>query len=190
MDLRAPTLVVVMGVSGCGKSTLGRVLADKLGWPFLDADGCHPPENVAHMAAGRPLTDAMREPWLQALERELRYFLLRGRNCVLAFSGLRTAHRQRIRAVGFNPLFIHLQGPPVLIAQRLSQRRGHFMPVGLLASQLAAWQEPGPGENVLVFDATGAVSELAADMADAVTCFLAARDPRCGAHDSRQEHKT
>lgn len=167
-----PTLVVLMGVSGSGKSTLGFALAKKLGWQFLDADDFHPIENVQHMASGRPLTDAMREPWMQCLETGLRDYLRRECDCVLAFSGLRRAHRQRLQALGFRHLFLHLSGPPSLIAERLALREGHFMPPGLQASQLQALELPEVGENVLTLDIAQRPDSLAASMEDAVSCFL------------------
>jgi gluconokinase len=161
-----------MGVSGSGKSTLGCALAEKLGWQFLDADDYHPIENVQHMASGQPLTDAMREPWMRGLEAELLDYLQRECDCVLAFSGLRRTHRQRLQALGFRYLFLHLSGPPSLIAERLALREGHFMPLGLQASQLQALEVPDSDENVLTLDITQSLDSLAASMEDAVSCFL------------------
>ena len=40
---------------------------EQLGWPFLDADDFHPQANVAKMAAGVPLTDDDRWPWLDRI---------------------------------------------------------------------------------------------------------------------------
>jgi len=159
-----------MGVSGSGKTRLGGALAQKLDWNFLDADDFHTPENVRHMASGCPLTDAMREPWLHQLESALHVYALKGRDCVLAFSGLRRAHRQRIRTLGFHHLFIHLTAPTALLAERLARRRGHFMPAQLLASQQQAWEMPGAEENVIALDVSGDLDSLAKRMLDAVSC--------------------
>jgi len=156
-----PILVVCMGVSGSGKSTLARALAEALDWTFVDGDDLHGPQNRAHMAAGRPLTDAMREPWIDRMRGRLRSERSKGRNCVLAFSGLRSAHRQRFRELGFRTLFLHLTAGRDVIAQRMTDRAGHYMPVSLLDSQFADLQpvdrEPdvvdvsadGPFESVL-----------------------------------------
>lgn len=156
-----PTLVVCMGVSGSGKSTLARALAEALDWTFVDGDDLHGPQNRAHMAAGRPLTDAMREPWIDRMCVRLRSERSQGRDCVLAFSGLRRAHRQRFRELGFRTLFLHLTAGREVIAQRMSEREGHYMPVSLLDSQFTDLQpvdrEPdvvpvpadGPFESVL-----------------------------------------
>ena len=65
-------IAVVMGVSGSGKTTIGSAVAEKLGWTFLDGDDFHPPANVAKMAAGTPLTDEDRWPWLDRLNGEAR----------------------------------------------------------------------------------------------------------------------
>jgi gluconokinase len=135
-----PVLVVCMGVSGSGKSTLARAMADALEWTFVDGDDLHGPQNRAHMAAGRPLTDAMREPWIDRMRGRLRSERSRGHNCVLAFSGLRRAHRQRFRELGFRTLFLHLDAGRDVIAQRMTDRTGHYMPVSLLDSQFADLQ--------------------------------------------------
>src|SRR5687767_13367259 len=58
--------VLLMGVSGSGKTAVGHALADLLGWAFEDGDDLHPPANVAKMAAGHPLDDSDRAPWLAA----------------------------------------------------------------------------------------------------------------------------
>ena len=189
MVKQPPALLVLMGVSGSGKSTLGHNLAGKLGWQFLDADDLHPTENVQHMASGQALTDAMREPWMQALEEELRHFCRRERDCVLAFSGLRRRHRQRLRSLGFRYLFIHLSGPDGLIAERLAGRQGHFMPPGLRASQLQALEEPEPGENVVTLDIVHGLDDLAASIEDAVSCVLPAGQSVPGKVPTEQEQK-
>ena len=93
--LSTPVLVISMGVSGCGKSTLAKHLAKKFGLAFLEADDFHSDENKAHMASGKPLTDAMREPWIASMCDNLRDHRERGESCVLAYSGLRRAHRAR-----------------------------------------------------------------------------------------------
>jgi len=161
-----------MGVSGSGKSTLGVALATRLGWPFLDADDFHPPENLQHMASGLPLTDTMREPWLNNLESTLQGHALEGRHCVLAFSGLRYAHRERLRALQFRHFLIHLTAPPDVIARRLASRQGHFMPASLLASQQRDLEVPGNGEDVYTLDVTAQPEQLAISVVDAVSCFL------------------
>ena len=130
-------IVVVMGVSGCGKSTVGALLAQKLGVEFLDADEYHPPENVARMASGVPLTDADRRPWLERLNAELR----KRTHAVLACSALKESYR-RILAQGIDCRFVHLKGSIELIRSRMTQRRHRYMPASLLASQFAALEPP------------------------------------------------
>lgn len=126
-----------MGVSGSGKSTVGTLLADRLGLQFLDADDFHPPENVARMAAGVPLTDADRAPWLARLNAELR-----GRSkSVLACSALKESYR-RILAEGVECRFVHLRGPIELIRARMQARSHRYMPASLLESQFATLEPP------------------------------------------------
>jgi len=148
--------VVVMGVAGAGKTTVGRRLAAALGWPFFDADDFHSAANVGRMAAGFPLTDEERRPWLAALNRLLTEQLGRGQSLVLACSALKASHREQLRA-GLTPLtFIYLRVARDVLDERLRARLGHYMPATLLDSQLAALEEPA---HALVVDA-GAPPEV------------------------------
>lgn len=135
-------VVVVMGVSGSGKTTLARALADA--WPatFLDADDFHSVEARAHMAGGQPLTDAMRQPWVERIAAELVRRVAAGERIALAFSGLRRRHRDALRASGLPLRFVFLHGEPELVAARMQARRDHYMPVTLLESQYATLEEP------------------------------------------------
>ncbi|HEX9184547.1 MAG TPA: gluconokinase [Burkholderiales bacterium] len=130
-------IVVVMGVSGSGKSTVGALLASRLGAEFLDADEFHPPENVAKMAAGVPLTDADRKPWLERLNAELR----KRKDAVLACSALKGSYRRAL-AQSVECRFVHLRGPIELIRSRMETRRHRYMPASLLESQFATLESP------------------------------------------------
>jgi len=131
-------IVVVMGVSGCGKSTIGQMLAAHLGFPFLDADEFHPPANVARMAAGTPLTDADRQPWLELLNGKLRGL----ENAVLACSALKESYRQILSQGLADCRFVHLRGNIELIRARLAERHHRYMPASLLESQFATLEPP------------------------------------------------
>ena len=128
-------IVVVMGVSGSGKSTVGRALAERMDWPFLDADDFHPAANVAKMRAGMPLTDDDRWPWLDRLAREMAAINDRSEDAVLACSALKQAYRDALARAG-DVRFVFLKGDHATIAPRLAARAGHYMPASLLASQL------------------------------------------------------
>ena len=133
-------IVLVMGVAGAGKTTLGEALARRLGWPFLDADDFHPPQNVAKMAAGIPLSDEDRRPWLDLLNRELKEEP--GRSLVLACSALKESYRRRLLDGLQDFKVVYLHGSRELIAARLAERRHRYMPASLLDSQLAALEPP------------------------------------------------
>ncbi len=134
----SPTVhLVVMGVSGCGKSTVALGLAEALGLRFAEADEYHPPENIATMAAGVPLVDADRLPWLAALAGWMRERSAAGESTVMACSALTRAYRDVLRRGVPGVAFVHLAGEAEVVADRLAARTGHFMPGSLLSSQLA-----------------------------------------------------
>ena len=137
-----PAAIIVMGVSGSGKSTIGALLAEALGWPFADADGFHPAANVAKMAAGQPLTDADRGPWLDAIAAHIGASRTAEQPVVVACSALRRTYRERLRAGHGDLIFLHLAGAPEVIATRQAARQGHFMPPSLMASQFATLEDP------------------------------------------------
>lgn len=151
-----------MGVSGAGKSTIGRLLADRLGHPFLDADEFHPPENVAKMASGTPLNDADRVPWLDALNRKLSGMP----DAVLACSALKDAYRRRLAQGLAGCRFVHLRGDIELIRARLQARQHRYMPASLLESQFASLEPPADAIEVdIAGSAPDCVEAIAARLA-------------------------
>ena len=142
-------IVVVMGVSGAGKSTVGRALADALGIRFVEGDAYHPPENVAKMARGEPLDEADRGPWLDRLAGEINRWRRDGVDAVLACSALRRRYRVKLAGEGEGVRFVHLQADAEVIRARLERRAGHYMPPGLLGSQLETLEAPDGEPGVL-----------------------------------------
>ena len=163
-------IAVVMGVTGCGKSTVGAALAERLGWRFLDADDFHPPENVAKMAAGTPLTDEDRWPWLDRIASALRTIESSDGNAVLACSALKEDYRARIGAAG-DVRFVHLAGDQATIASRLAGRKHRYMPPSLLASQFATLERPA---NAVEIDVRLPVGRQVDDIC---TALAVARQP-------------
>jgi gluconokinase len=141
-----------MGVSGAGKTLIGTRLARSLGLPFVEGDDYHPPDNVARMAAGIPLTDADRLGWLGAIAARIADAKRNGEGLVVACSALKKSYRDLLRVADPDLRFIHLAGERTLLAERLLQRRGHFMPPTMLDSQLATLEPPLPDEHVWVSD--------------------------------------
>lgn len=150
-----PVTLVIMGVAGAGKSTILEVLADRLGWQTLEGDALHPASNVARMAAGMPLTDADRGPWLTAIAGWIERQDAAGRSSVVACSALRRRYRDRLRAAGRDVRFAHLVARPDVLASRLAGRRDHFMPATMLASQLETLEPLQADEPGMEVDADG-----------------------------------
>lgn len=158
--------IVVMGVSGAGKTSVGVALADRLGLDFVDADDLHPPANVEKMRAGMALTDADRMPWLDLVGAALAD--ARPPGVVVACSSLRRAYRDRLRQAAPDTAFVALEGDESLLAERVGDRVGHFMPATLLASQLAAYEAPDADERAVRVDVSDGVDEIAAAAASAL----------------------
>ncbi len=145
-----PPVMIVMGVAGSGKSTIGARLAARLGAEFYDADDFHPAANIAKMAAGIPLDDEDREPWLERLKKELIDATGPGKQAVVACSALKKVYRERLGVGDGGVRLIYLRGDADLLAERLANRAGHFMKPGMLESQLAALEEPSASEGMTV----------------------------------------
>lgn len=142
--------IVVMGVSGSGKTRIGCELARRLGVEYADGDGFHSPENRAKMASGKPLEDADRWPWLDAIGRYLAQRAELG--AVVSCSALRRTYRDVLRRAASDIAWVHLDGDPAMILRRLSARQGHFMPASLLASQIATLEPLQPDEHGITVD--------------------------------------
>jgi carbohydrate kinase (thermoresistant glucokinase family) len=143
-------LVVVMGVAGVGKTTVGLLLAKELGLPFHDADTFHSEANRRKMAAGIPLTEEDRAPWLRDLARRMRGWEAAG-GAVVACSALRRRHRDILTdAAPGHVRFVFLDADEETIRTRLAARKGHYMPPALLDSQLATLERPRPDEALRV----------------------------------------
>lgn len=146
-------MLLVMGVAGAGKTTLGRALAERLGWPFLDADELHPAANVAKMRAGVPLTDADRGPWFAAVGRWMDAQTAQGRTGVVACSALKRRYRDVLRAGRPQLRVVYLVADAALAGTRVAGRADHYMPASLVPSQFAALQPPDADEAAIVVEA-------------------------------------
>jgi gluconokinase len=154
-----------MGVSGSGKSTIGALLARALAIEFVEGDSLHTPDNVKRMAAGTPLTDDDRRGWLTAIAARLREAKRAGVGLVVSCSALKRSYRDVLRSAGDADLrFVYLAGSRALLAERMAQRRGHFMPPSLLESQLAILEEPSPDERAWVCDIRETAETIVSDL--------------------------
>ncbi len=153
------TVIVVMGVAGSGKSTVAQLLAQQLGWTRIEGDDLHPPENVAKMAAGTPLSDADREPWLRGISQRIDE--TEGHQ-VITCSALRRSYRDILRTANARVRFLQLSGSRALLSSRLGARTDHFMPSSLLASQLDALEPLTPDEDGVSVDIHGTPAAIVA----------------------------
>ncbi len=171
-------ILLIMGVSGCGKSTLGARLAAMLGWMFQEGDSLHPPANIAKMAAGRPLDDTDRGPWLAAVGAWIDERRAAAEAGVVTCSALKRAYRALLSTGRPEVRIVFLSGSPELIAGRLAERSDHFMPASLQASQFAALEPPAPEEEAITVDAGLAVEDQVAQVIGALGLQVALGEPR------------
>ncbi|MFJ6452931.1 gluconokinase, GntK/IdnK-type [Paenarthrobacter sp. NPDC091669] len=158
--------IVVMGVAGCGKSTVGAALAERLGAGFLDGDSLHPQANIDKMAAGTPLNDDDRAPWLAEIGRR---FPASNSALVIACSALKRSYRDIIRSADPSVVFVHLHGTRELLNARMTARPGHFMPASLLDSQLDTLEPLEDDEAGIVVDIASPVEDIVNDVHAALT---------------------
>ena len=148
-------VLIVMGVVGSGKTTVGRLLAERLGWRFADADDFHPASNVEKIRHGTALDDRDRAPWLSALRAAIEQWNADGQGAVLACSALKERYRQELRAGAVR--FVYLKGSRELILSRLRARHGHFASESILESQFADLEEPPDAITVTIDDSPDVV---------------------------------
>jgi len=160
-----------MGVSGCGKSTIGALVADAMNIPFLDGGSLHPLANIRKMAAGTPLTDEDRRPWLEIVGGELAKASPRG--VVIACSALKHSYRDVIRAKAPDTIFLHLDGTLEVLSSRLEGRSGHLMSPVLLATQLAALEPLRAEERAVVIDISAGITAILTEAAAGIENALA-----------------
>jgi gluconokinase len=156
------TAFVLMGVSGAGKSAVGERVAADLGLTFIEGDDFHPPDNIAKMSSGAPLTDHDRKPWIDALAKGVNERRPQ-RDVVIACSALSQFVRDRLRGAVREPLhYIFLTADPAVIRERLQARARHYMKAGMLDSQFAALETP---PEAIAVDADRPLPEVCAEVA-------------------------
>ncbi|MBZ9817833.1 gluconokinase [Mesorhizobium sp. CA7] len=159
-DLRTAPAIVVMGVAGCGKTAVGEALAEALGADFIEGDLLHTPENVARMARGEPLTDALRAGWLDAIGERIATSVADGRKAVAACSALKRSYRDRLSRFCPGMVFLYLRIDRETAWRRVADRKGHFMPASLVDSQFATLEEPAADEQAVTVDGTRSVAGI------------------------------
>lgn len=152
-----------MGVAGSGKTTVAAIIGERLGLPVAEADDFHSAANVAKMSAGTPLTDEDRQPWLAAIRD---WITAAEGDVVVTCSALRRVYRDVLRQADARVRFVHLDGSRQEIAARMSARTDHFMPLGLLDSQLETLEPLEADEDGVVVGVTGTPEQIAAAVLD------------------------
>ena len=161
--INRPHAIIVMGVSGCGKSSVGEKLAEALHLAFVEGDALHPAANVEKMSKGIPLTDEDRMPWLDLIGKRMQASLEKGEGIIVSCSALKRTYRDRLRtAAGGNLFFVYLEGSKALLTKRMGERKGHFMPISLLESQLATLEVPTGEPGVVTVDIDDTIDGIAA----------------------------
>lgn len=160
---RPPAAIVVMGVAGSGKSVVGARLAAELGAGFIEGDQLHSPENIARMARGEALTDALRWEWLDRIGERMAASLAQGRGAVAACSALKRIYRDRLRGKCSGIVAVHIAIDRETARTRVRLRKGHFMPASLVDSQFATLEPPAKDENAFTLDGTRSIGELVAE---------------------------
>lgn len=172
--------LVLMGVCGSGKTTVAGILADRTGYEVAEADDFHPRANVEKMASGIPLTDADRWPWLERLRNWMDEHARAGKSAIVTCSALKRSYRELLRQCQAPVTFVHLHGPKETLAARMAARTNHFMPAGLLDSQLATLQPLEADEAGLVVDISDSPQQIATQIMEALALPAAASHSRAG----------
>lgn len=151
-----------MGVSGSGKSTVGRLLAQRLEWPYYEGDEYHGAANIEKMAKGIALTDEDRLPWLASIKTVIDERSASGSHAVIACSALRRNYRRRLAAHVEGIRFVYLKGSIQVLRSRMESREGHYMKAGMLESQFASLEEPN---DAIVVDVAQPARDIVARLA-------------------------
>lgn len=164
----AGSSVIVMGVCASGKTTIGELLAKKLGRKFIDGDDLHPRANIQKMAAGQPLNDDDRTPWLERI-RDAAYSLeSKNEHGVIVCSALKKCYRDQIRDGNRNVTFLFLDGDKALILERMRQRQGHFMKENMVNSQFATLERPDDEPQTLIVSIDVPIEQVVEEAAAAL----------------------
>lgn len=166
-------LIIVMGVSGSGKSTLAKRLAKQLSWHHMEADDYHTEDAKRMMAAGTPLTDDIREPWVQTMYNQLIQHSQKNMSTVLSYSGLKKKHRDVFRKLPNHLQIVHLVGAKKFIRQRMDNRKDHFMASHMLNSQFDALESTESETDVLHIDIEQSIEQQLAIIKKELNDYIA-----------------
>jgi gluconokinase len=172
LSINHPYLIIVMGVAGSGKSTLAMRLATHFQATYLDADDFHSNDSKVLMSKGIPLTNEMRVPWVGRINERLNLAVINNETVVLAFSGLRKAHRELLRITPQVKVFIFLDVDKNIITARVRARQDHFMNPLLVDSQFATLESPDEEPDVITLSGDKNLELLVNEALTEITHFF------------------
>jgi len=151
--------ILIMGVAGSGKTTAGKLLAEKMGFNFIDADNFHPEMNIAKMKNGIALNDKDRESWSRFLFYAIDKVASEGKPMVVACSALKNNMQNSFIEKKFQ--IFHLHGTKEVVKRRLKNRQGHFFGADLLESQFVNLDIP---VNAVLIELDQSVTKIVEDI--------------------------
>ena len=158
-------ILLITGVAGSGKTTIGKRAAVELGWPYFEADDFHSEANRAKMAAGIPLDDTDRAPWLASIRAKMDEVRAGDGCAVFTCSALKASYRDVLLSGTSDVVLVYLHGDYETILDRVSRRRGHFMKAEMVRSQFETLEPP---EDALTIDIREPIDAICAKIVAAV----------------------
>ena len=145
--------ILIMGLPGSGKSTIANQLSKLINAYYIDSDRHHSLKNINKMKSGIPLNDFDRKNWLTRILSDAQK--IDKSHVIIACSALKNKYREFLSPLNYK--LVYLKIDKITARKRILRRKGHFMPISLLESQINILEEP---DESLVIDATRDQKEI------------------------------
>lgn len=175
--------LILTGYRGSGKTTIGQMLAQKLGWRFVDLD------EVIVQRTGRTISElfaAEGEAGFRRHEKEACDFLRKGKNQVIALGGGTLNDPETRAAVKRLGKTIWLSAPPAVLWARISRdpksarNRPDLTPEGGLKEVETVLQEREPIYRSAAAHIVDTVNDSPEQIADSIEMWFRANDTEAG----------